>query len=418
MKLLTKFNRANIIATVIVLLAGALCYYFILHYVLVKQLDSDLNGEMQEVKNFIKVNNSLPDTSVYKEAEIISEPFPSKDKARLTTKEMFDKKENEWITVRQLIFPENISGKYYRITISKSEQETEDLIQFIITGTLSLVLLLFLCLFIINRFVLNKLWHPFNNTLQELKKFNPGSGYTLQLNDNNIAEFKELNNAVMEMSRTVERDYQALKSFTENASHEIQTPLAVINSEADLLMQSENLTELQMNNIQAIQIETVRLSKLNQSLLLLTKIDNRQFIETEPLDISKIIKKLLVHYEELIAAKEIQLKENADKPVIILMNETMAGVLISNLITNAIKHNPGKGFIEIVLSENKLIIRNTGPVLTAQPHEMFERFKKENLSSESLGLGLSIVKKICDLYHFRIEYGYARQIHILTVQFK
>lgn len=418
MKLLTKFNRANIIATVIVLLAGGLCYYFILHYVLVKQLDSDLKGEMKEIKNFIKVNNSLPDTSVYKEAEIIAELSPHPNKASLNTAEIFDKKENELVTVRQLIFSENISGKYYRITVSKSEQETEDLVRFIVTGTLSLVLLLLLCLFIINRFVLNKLWHPFNNTLQELKKFNPGSGYKLKLNDNNISEFKELNNAVLVMSQAVERDYQALKSFTENASHEIQTPLAVINSEADLLMQSENLTELQMNNIQAIQNETVRLSKLNQSLLLLTKIDNRQFIETEPVDISTIIKKLLLHYEELIAVKEIKLTETTDERVIIFMNETMAGVLISNLITNAIKHSTEKGFIEIILSKNKLVINNSGPELPYQPEKMFERFKKGNESSESLGLGLSIVKKICDLYHFRIEYEYNLPVHTLTVQFK
>ena len=213
------------------------------------------------------------------------------------------------------------------------------------------------------------------------------------------------------------KDYEALKNFTENASHEIQTPLAVVHSKLELLMQSDNFTELQMKDIETINSEVSRLSKLNHSLLLLTKIDNLQFQETGTTAIGKIILKHLDNYEELITAKQITLTKNIDTAFEVLMNETMAEVLISNLITNAIKHNMEHGFINISLHEKQLTIENTGTSLQCKPEELFERFKKDEPQSESLGLGLSIVKKIGEQYNLKVMYSCIDRLHTLTVQF-
>ena len=182
-------------------------------------------------------------------------------------------------------------------------------------------------------------------------------------------------------------------------------------------MQSESFTELQMQDIQVIQDETRRLSKLNQSLLLLTKIDNQQFQETEPVDLGIIITKRLDNYEELIASKEISLTRNIKSPFILLMNEILAEVLVSNLITNAIKHNTKNGSIHITLQEKQLAVSNTGSPLTTDPDILFERFKKDKAGSTSLGLGLSIVKKICDQYNFTVRYDSTKSIHTLTILF-
>jgi signal transduction histidine kinase len=239
----------------------------------------------------------------------------------------------------------------------------------------------------------------------------------IQLKASNINEFKELNAAVTAMSNSVLKDYGALKSFTENASHEIQTPLAVINAKLELLMQAENFSEQQMQYIQNIQEEISRLSKLNQSLLLLTKIDNQQFKDTEKVDVATVINKHLDNYEELIAAKEIALTKNINGESIVLMNKTMAEILVSNLITNAIKHNIKKGTIEIIADRDQLTVKNTGPALSTNPEELFERFKKDKVNSESLGLGLSIVKKICEQYHFKVDYNYANGLHTVSVSF-
>ena len=417
MKLLTKYNRVNILATIIVFMIGGLCYYFMLHFILVKQLDRDLKVEEQEIADYIKANKSLPDSTNYGDQKISFEQTDLPAARKINSVDILNATEGEYITSRQLVFPISISGKNYKVSVSKSQQETEDLIKLIVTLTLSMLVLLLLILFIINRFVLNKLWHPFNNTLTALKHFNINSKSVIRVDRSNINEFNELNDAVTTMSNRVLNDYEALKNFTENASHEIQTPLAVVNSKLELLMQSENFSEAQMNDIEIMHDEVRRLSKLNQSLLLLTKIDNQQFIETREVDIAAIINKHLTNYEELIAAKQIMLTKSIDATSEVLMNETLAVVLLSNLITNAIKHNFEQGSIEIILHKKKLTIKNTGTALNCIPDALFERFKKNNPESESLGLGLSFVKKICEQYGFSISYNFSSGIHSISIQF-
>ena len=418
MKLLAKYNRVNIAATVLILLIGGLCYYFILKFVLIHQLDKDLKVEEQEVKDYVRLNGTLPNAANYKDQKTVFEQTTLPDiKRKIKSVTVYDSAEDEYVPSRRLIFFINSSGKNYKVSITKSQQETEDLIQLIVLLTLSIVLLLLIALFIINRFVLNKLWLPFNNTLNELKQFNLSNKTAIKLNNSSINEFKELNNAVATMSNRVIKDYNALKSFTENASHEIQTPLAIVKSKLELLMQAENFTEAQMLYIQNIQEEISRLSKLNQSLLLLTKIDNHQFAETAKVDIAKIVNKHLNNFEELLTAKQITLTKNIDEDSHIVINEIMAEVLVSNLITNAIKHNIEKGSIDITLNKEQLIISNTGMELATAPGELFERFKKDKVNSESLGLGLSIVKKICEQYNFTVNYSHANALHIVSIGF-
>ena len=417
MKLLAKYNRVNIAATVIVFVISGLCYYFILHYVLLAQLDKDLQVEEQEVLDFIKDNNKLPATINYTGQKIYFEPTGLPVARKLSSIEILDTAENEFVTTRQLVFPLQFSGSHYKAVVSKSQQETEDMVELIVSITLAMVILLLLVLFIINRFVLNKLWNPFNDTLNQLKQFNLNSKAAINPAKSNIREFNELNDAVMQMSNRVLQDYEVLKDFTENASHEIQTPLAIVNSKLELLMQSENFTEGQMKDIETVHGEIRRLSKLNQALLLLTKIDNRQFIEKKEMDIAALIATQLNNYEELMTAKQISLTKNMNEPLKVLMNETIAGVLVSNLVTNAIKHNVERGSIHINLQENRLQIQNTGAALQYNPDELFERFKKDKPQSESLGLGLSIIKKICDQYGFSVDYAFNNGLHTITVQF-
>lgn len=415
MKLISKYNRANIVATLIVLLLSAVCYYFFIKAVLLHQLDKDLRVEESEIIDYVKENNQLPEPTNYKNEQEFFLPAKDSIPRKFNSITIFNKEHNEDISYRQLSFSQTVMGKAYTILVRKSEAETEDLIKLILTITLSMVVLLLLSLFLINRFLLSKLWRPFNLTLQQIKQFNLSGIEKVTLASTDINEFKELNNAVKIMTGRVSKDYDEIKSFTENASHEIQTPLAIIKSKLELLSQTENLKEEQMDTLQSVYEAANRLSKLNQSLILLTKIDNHQFTETEAVDLGFLVNKQLVHYEELIAAKSIKLTTHIEDHVKIIMNEALAEMLVSNLITNAIKHNIEEGSITIMLSPGQLSITNTGLPLEADPADLFERFRKDKVSSESLGLGLSIVKKICERYGFTIQYRYSEGIHITTV---
>ncbi len=415
MKLLAKYNRVNITATVVVLLLAGLSYYFILRVVLIHQLDKDLRIEEQEIRDHVKSNGALPNASSYKDQEISFEEVTADLKRKIKTVTVYEPHEKEFNTSRRLIFSLPVSGKIVAVSITKSLQETEDLVQLIVILTLSIVALLLITLFVINRLLFRNLWAPFNNTLQQLKLFNLNTQKNMLLPNSNIAEFNELNSAVQQMSNRVMNDYDAMKSFTENASHEMQTPLAVVNTKLELLMQSENFTEQQLDYIQRISGEVSRLSKLNQSLLLLTKIDNRQFAMAANIDLSAVVEKHISNYEELLAAKKIVLQKNIQPGVHVLINEAMADVLVTNLITNAIKHNTEGGNITIELADKKLLISNTGLPLASNPEALFERFKKDRVNSDSLGLGLSIVKKICLQNNLTVNYGYNNQVHSLTI---
>jgi signal transduction histidine kinase len=418
MKLLSRYNRVNIIVTIIVLLISGVFYYFFIKAALIHQLDKNLKVEEKEITDYIRENNLLPEPSDSKDEQELYTPLnDEKITRKFSSIELYNKDHDENIYYRQLEFPVTVNGKTYKADVRKSQAETEDIVRLVLEITLAIVLLLLVTLFIINRFVLSKLWEPFNTTLQQIKQFNLSGKDEMHLKLSDIKEFMELNSAVSMMVQRVSHDYNEIKSFTENASHEIQTPLAIMRSKLELLSQSENLKEEQMNAIQSISETTNRLSQLNQSLILLTKIDNRQFKETEEVNMSNLLLRHLNNYEELFYAKEINVTKNINTGVVLTMNETLAEILIVNLLINAIKHNIEKGSIAIELSKEHLSIANTGKKLNANPAIYFERFKKESASNDSMGLGLSIVKKICDTYGFEISYTYKNDLHILAVVF-
>lgn len=417
MKLLSKYNRVNILATITVFIIGGICYYFILHVVLIKQLDKDLKIEEQEINDYIKANNILPEATNSKDQKISFEPAEAVVDRKTLSVDILNGKGDEYEPTRMLLFPVKVSGKIYTATVSKSQQETEDLVKLIALFTLAMVILLLLGLFIINRFVFNKLWLPFNYTLNELKQFNLSSGKSLNLKESNINEFEELNSAVAVMSSRVVKEYESVKSFTENASHEIQTPLAIINSKLDVLIQDENLSEFQMKQLQAVYDALDRLSGLNQSLLLLTKMENNQFVYDEEILLNELIKDRLVQFAELAGDKKLVIREDI-QPVKISGNKQLLDILISNLLNNAIRYNVPGGGITIKLDAAGLSVSNSSFLPALDEGKVFQKFYRHaDTKQEGNGLGLSIVKQVCSIAGYTVRYSFGNNQHEFNISF-
>ena len=419
MKLLTKYNRVNILATIFVLLISSVCYYFIIRQVLLTQLDKALEVEEQEVTDYVKTNNILPNPSTYKDQQVSYQPAGNvTGKRRMESIDIYSNEQQENITLRRLTFPINCAGKNYNVSITKSQGETEDMLQLIVLITLGMVILLLITLYVLNRFLLNRLWQPFNSTLGELKQFNLSNKTTIRLEQTNINEFEELNDAVRVMTSKVKEDYDALKQFTENASHEMQTPLAIINSKLDILIQEETVTEYQMKQLQDVYDALDRLSRLNQSLLLLTKIENNQFDTTEIVSADILILEKLTQFEELIVNKKLHI-ETTLYPAKIRCNRQLADVLINNLFNNAIRYNMPDGLIIIEMTGERLMISNTSELTALDDKMLFQRFYRHTDSKqEGNGLGLSITKQICDAYGFSAGYNYENDMHSFYIYFK
>lgn len=418
MKLLAKYNRINILVTISVLLISSICFYIMIRHVLLNQLDEDLKVEEQEIVDFVKINNKLPDPSSYEDQQI--EFKTANDNSTLkkfSSVKLNHKTDNEEELYRQYEFNITADGKDYKVDVRKSQEETEDLIKMIALVTLAIVVLLLLILFLINRFLLSRLWEPFNNTLAQLKQFNLSAKNNLQLEHTSTTEFTELNKTVLVMTERVKQDYEALKNFTDNASHEMQTPLAIINSKLDVLIQDETLNEFQMQQLQGVYDALDRLSNLNQSLLLLTKIENSQFIEQENISLDELIKDKLIQFEDLNAV--MKLKITADiKPVNISGNKKLIDILISNLLSNAIRYNVTGGGVFIKLGGNSLSISNNSFLPALDINKIFERFYRHaDTKQDGNGLGLSIVKQICTIAGYNISYFYADNRHEFSIDF-
>ncbi|UAY51250.1 sensor histidine kinase [Ferruginibacter albus] len=417
MKLSARYNRISIITAIIVLLASSVCYYAIIRYALINQLDQDLQIEEQEVFDFVKINHALPTPSNYEDQQISFELLTQSVQRKFSSRYIFDSTEKEKTPVRQLIFPIVVNGKNYKVVVSKSQEETEDLIQQILVITLGTVIVLLLMLFLLNRILLRKLWQPFNITLKELKQFDLTIKPELQLTTTSINEFAELNQAVRMMAERVNKDYNTLKTFTENASHEMQTPLAVINSRLDILIQDETISSGQMKLLEGVYDSLGKLSRLVQSLLLLAKIENNQFNETTDIRLDELVKEKIIQLEELAQVENLTITVQLDNTAI-KTNRYLVDILISNLFNNAIRYNKKDGTINILLRDNKLTFSNTSSIASLDEQKVFQRFYRyAGIEKNGNGLGLSIIKQISDIAGYLPQYKYHNNLHEFSITF-
>jgi signal transduction histidine kinase len=416
MKLSAHYNKTIIVITISVLLAGAVIYYFAISYIARSQLDSDLTEEIDEVADYVKLNHQLPRQVDFDEDVTF---FTKTDQAVLPRR-FFDtiynnpkeKKTEAGRAVSGLI---SLKDGNYKATITISRENTEYLIQIIASITLVLIVCLLLILFLTNRYILKGLWRPFYDTLYAIKAFNISDNENFELKQNKVNEFNELNKAVRVMSTRVKNDFQILKHFTENASHEMLTPLAVITSKLDTLIQDETIKPELYDQISDIYAATSKLSRLNQSLLLLVKIENNLIDDIEWVDLELQISEKVRLFQDLISTKDINVTEKLESKKV-WVSKHLIDILLNNLFSNTIRHNVDHGQLIINLTANKLTFQNSGPDKSLNEETIFERFQKGH-KSEGTGLGLAIVKNICSVYKWQIYYQYTNSLHTFQIQF-
>jgi signal transduction histidine kinase len=419
-KLLNKTTLYYIIISFIIFLVGGLVFYHTIKSVVYRQLDETLVTEQQIIEEEIDHLDSVPDftTRFGHQIEVAIYNHPFLPSVMFHDTLVKNDSTNARIMYRHLLGKGNSSkGQGYEISIYKPLAETVDLIDKFVFIIVVLFIALLFILISVNYVISRTAWIPFYSTLRKLNRYDLSDNTILNFDKTSISEIKKLNNVLENMSEKIKKDYINLKEYTENISHEVQTPIAIIRNKLELLIQSENLDKNQLQMIEAVSQAANRLSKLNQNLMLLTRIENLQFGNAESIDIGDLIDKYLGNLEELIDMKKLVVTKEFHVKTVVKINNVLADTLISNLLSNSIKHNIEGGSIRISLKANELVIANTGQPLHLQPAELFERFKKANKQSASLGLGLTIVKKIADLYHFQIEYLFKEGIHTIKIKF-
>jgi signal transduction histidine kinase len=415
MRLFVKYSRVNIVASILALVLGSIGYYFIVRYVLVHQLDDTLKVEEAEILDYVRTHNHLPEPANYRDQQIRFTPAESSVTRNFKHSTIFNRHHNENRLYRELLFPVTAAGNLYTASVSYSEEETEGLLKLIMLITAAMVLLLLGMLFLANRLLLRRIWQPFYHTLEGIRQFNLVSRQPLTPSHTDIDEFRSLDEAVRQMTHKTLKDYEMVKNFADNASHEMQTPLAIINSKLDLMIQDPELRQRHQHPIQAMYDAIGRLRQLNQSLLLLTKIENNQFVHTEQVDLALLIEEKLAQLEDRIHDRRLNVRTSLD-PLRLPINSYLADILLNNLLVNAIRHNVVGGFVDIDLRDRALRISNSGPALPFDPATIFDRFTK-SAHSGGTGLGLAIVRQICDNYRFPLTYSYEDDRHLIEIRF-
>lgn len=416
MKLSANYNKVNIITSLVVLLFTGVIYYLVIHSILTDKLDRDLEVEEDEIRLYAETNQRLPLAANFIDQKITYQEITGSLRKRVFAyTNYYDEKEHEKEPGRSLFTTVNVGDKIYLVTITKSRVESQDLLKVILLITSGVTLILLLALLLVNRFLLHRLWSPFYSILKGMKSFKITAPEQIKMEPTKIDEFNELEASVNAMAQRVQNDYQELKSFTDNASHEMMTPLAVINSKLDSLLQTETYTQEQGKLLQDIYYATGKLSRLHQSLLLLAKIENNLIADVQDINLGEMLHHKLGQFQELFDHDGLNVKTTIGAKKI-QMSRYLADILLNNLFSNAIRHNVENGEIEVVLTDKFLQLSNTGKNYLQNPN-VFDRFSKAT-ESEGMGLGLAITKQICNLYHFDIDYQIENEKHCFTIYFK
>lgn len=292
----------------------------------------------------------------------------------------------------------------------------EDIMQGILLQFILITVVLGIAIILMMRFISKRLWEPFDTTLKQIEDFSLESGVIPPLTDSKIKEFTRLNHALNRLMENSVKSYKTQKEFTENASHELQTPLAIFQSKLDILLQQPDLTESQAEMIQGLYQVSNRLAHLNRNLLLLARIDNKQYNQMDSIDLVITLKELSPFLESL--TEGITLHQSFQHPFFIVKgNKILLESLINNLVVNAVRHNTPGGDISITLQDNRFIISNTSEEGALDPRLLFNRFYRPSEKIKGNGLGLAIVKAICDYHGWQIGYQYQNNRHYFIVQF-
>ncbi len=418
MRLLNKITLNLLAISLFVFLIGMMAFYYILR----KQVDQNINLELQNrassiTKEFDAAHSYANQLSNMSDTIIIT-PLKNFQKAeKFSDTLLLNPETKKYVLYREHGFVNSIHGQNYYIQIFKPLEESDRLIVRIVMVMNLLVMMIILTLIVVNRYLSRQDWKVFYDTIAKINNYEVNSDKAFELQESDIKEFEDLNRVIVTMTKRIKNDYLNLKEYIENASHEIQTPLAIINSKMELLLQSGDMQEKQYKSVAEAYEASNRLSRLNKTLILLAKIENRQFPELKPVNPAIMINHQLESLEDLIHSKKIKITKLLDPEATISVNPYLAEILFVNLIKNAIRHNLTGGHLILELTSQSLKIANSGSSTPLDPEMLFKRFHTSSSSPESLGLGLSIVQKICTMYGFQISYRYEDELHVMQVNF-
>ena len=431
--LLSKSRRQFTISTIIILICCSPLFFFFMKYFYTKDLDELIIFRSNEFVTDHLPTFTFDEIAHWNKYNEDMQIIPIEDLTHVNSRDMhhelneviqgshYNKAEGHEVDYRIYDREIEIEGKSYILMSRIAMIEDEDIVNTLLGQYGILFLVLFICMLVVQRVMAKKLWRPFYNSLSKVEEFDIDKGNTPQFENTNIKEFDRLNSILSNLIDSNLKAYNQQKEFVQNASHELQTPLAVFQSKLDVFFQEPNLSQEQVETIQSLYDILSRLTRLNKNLLLLARIDNNQFKEVESIDFNQTLETQLSYLKPMAESDGIAMVSNMVSYINALKaNRTLLEILINNLIVNAIRHNidTDDAQITIIVNENSFIIENTGEKLPLDSDKIFHRFSRTSENKKGNGLGLSISYQICKLHGWQLSYNYTDDRHVFSVLFE
>ena len=414
MKLLQRTSLYQLGLAVPLVIVGTAFAFVMVSTVVREEMDEQLEHQADRVlievhKGQREFSSTAPDVYVALLPGALGAPF-FKDTV------IFNSAEKEDLPWRAGYFPVTLSdGSKQTVVVARSLVETEELVTVLALSMTALLALITLGNVFLNRWLSRKLWRSFHRSLDEVQRFHPDALQPIHLPETAVDEFTAMNRTLAHMMSKLRADFTAQKRFTEQAAHELQTPLAIMQGKLDQLIQSPNMGEQEAGVIDGLFQARERMGRTLSNMLLLARIGNQQF-PPERIDWLALFNDQHQALEDLIAQRGIRCTIWQDQPCGLRLHATLAEVLVANLLRNAIQHNIPAGTVNVVIGTDGFVVANTGPELSVTPAALFDRFAKGDPASPSTGLGLSMVKEIADQNGIQLSYSYAAGLHTLVVR--
>ncbi len=420
MNLSFRFARAFTILVFFVLIIGFTILYFAFERATMRSAILKLEDLNAYVANKLEQDPAYDYlTSHHRQTQVKILPANSQSTKEkiIEEKYIWNKSIQSYINKITVITYPVIHQKKYEITSVRyiTIIENHFLISIIMVVAWIMVFLVILTI-IVSVLVSKKILEPFYHAMDEIKKFSLRDNRSMNLMETKTEEFKSLNTFLIKMSESSKKDYHVLEELSENTSHELQTPLASIKGKIELLMDSE-LSENQLTTLSSMNDELDRLSSINQSLILLAKLDHFEKSDSHLVNFSALLKERLLYFEDVFEIQNLTLTKNIEEDIYLNFDENLATIVINNLINNSKKHNIEHGKISVTLTNHYFQISNTGNPPTISTEELFKRFKRGNPNQNSIGIGLALVKKILEIYDTEISYHFENNTHTLRINF-
>lgn len=423
MKLIYRILIHLILTLPIILAAWGILFYMAIIDEVNDEVDDSLEDYSEMLITRALAGEQLPSLSdgsnnSYYLIAVTAEYAGSHDPIRYSDEMIYieTKGETEPARILRTIFKDK-HRQYYELTVNTPTIEKHDLQEAILNWMLLLYFSLLLLIILVNTWVYYRSMRPLHVLLKWMKQYTVGKSQGPPDLQTNITEFRKLNEAAVQTHRRNQAIYEQQKQFIGNASHELQTPLAICQNRLEMLAESESLSEERLAEIAKIQQTLTYIIRLNKSLLFLFKIENNQFQESRDICLNELIGSQLEDYREVFDYKNIRVEVHQSAILTVHMNSTLATALITNLLKNAFVHNRPQGEIDIEIRSDHFSISNTGQPEALDSSRIFLRFYQGKHSGEgSSGLGLSVAESICKLYRLRIRYDYTG-MHCFRIDF-